>query len=78
VPVAVAMDPFDEAALAVGEDDEAGDVTLTPPLVAACAELCASKVCEVDIVPLAFAMFRYDFDLERKHRPLCCATLGKR
>jgi hypothetical protein len=78
VPVSVAMDPFEEAALAVGEVDKAGDVTLTPPLVVSCVEPCASKVCEIDIVPLAFVMFRCNFDLEKKHRPLCCAALGKR
>jgi hypothetical protein len=77
VPVSVATDPFEEAALAVGEVDKAGDVTPTPPLVAACAEPWACKVCEVDIVPLAFVMFQYNFDLQKKHRPLCCAALGK-
>jgi hypothetical protein len=66
VPVSVATDPLEETALAVGEEDEAGEVTLTPPLV-----------CDVDIVRLAFAMFRCSFDLEKKHRPLRRCTGGK-
>jgi hypothetical protein len=71
VPVSVTTDP-------VGGVDKADEVTLTPPLVVACAEPCASKVCEVDIVPWAFVIFRFNFNLEKKHRPLGCAALGKR